>query len=129
MRTGTHSDLFERLENTTYMMYFPNMGFVFYETPNGRRPVEGEIDSLDRACQSKVLHLDFLAEHGGLLREPHVKSLGGGLRELRTVIRPGQHRVVYFVESGGVGVLLHSFLKKTQKTPDKELEKARSRVC
>lgn len=105
------------------------MEVIYYETPSGRRPVEEEIDSLDRASRAKVLsHLILLSEQGGLLREPHVKSLGGGLKELRTVIRPGQHRVAYFVEDGGVGVLLHSFMKKTQKTPERDLETARQRM-
>jgi len=58
-----------------------------------------------------------------------VKSLGDGLKELRTTIRPGQHRIAYYVEQGGVGILLHSFLKKTQKTPEKELETARRRMA
>jgi len=112
------------------MMYIEYMDLVYFELSSGRRLVEQELLSLDRDSRAKVFsHLDLLSEFGGQLREPHVKSLGGDLKELRTPIRPGQHRIMYYVEDGGIGVLLHSILKKTQKTPDKELTIARSRMA
>lgn len=96
------------------------MKLVFYTTPSGRAPVETEIEKLNRNSKAKVSALlSLLAEYGEALREPHVKSLGDGLKELRISIVPGQYRVIYFVETQERIVLLHSFAKKTQKTPKK----------
>jgi phage-related protein len=105
------------------------MEIVFYQTQNGRRPVETELLKLDRDNRAKVLaHLDFLEKNEKTLKEPHVKYLGDGLKELRTSIHPGQYRVVYFLQLKEEIVLLHSFKKKTQKTPKKDLDLAKKRM-
>ncbi|MBQ5684470.1 MAG: type II toxin-antitoxin system RelE/ParE family toxin, partial [Clostridia bacterium] len=40
-------------------------------------------------------------------------------------LRPGRRRVLYFYHKDNTYVLLHSFIKKTQKTPRREIEKAK----
>ena len=105
------------------------MKVVFYLSDNGRSPVETELAKLDRANRSKVFSLMKILENQGLnMQEPHVKSLGKGLLELRISIHPGQYRVVYFVFERDTAVMLHSFKKKTQKTPKKDLDLAMKRM-
>ena len=58
--------------------------------------------------------------------KPLVGSLGGGLYEVRTSMDGNIYRVFFCIE-GSTMVLLHAFTKKTQKTPDGELEIARKR--
>jgi phage-related protein len=59
---------------------------------------------------------------------PLVRSLGEGLWEVRSQLRGGTGRILFLAE-GGVMILLHGFLKKTQKTPLEELRIARKRAA
>jgi phage-related protein len=68
--------------------------------------------------------LDFLAEVGNRAREPLSKSLGKGLFELRVKAS----RIFYCFKPGRVIVLLHGFTKKSQKTPQREIEIALKRM-
>jgi len=72
--------------------------------------------------------LELLIEHGPSLRLPHSRALGGGLFELRPRGRSGIGRAFYCFLVGRRVVILHSFVKKTEQTPDKELALARKRV-
>ena len=58
---------------------------------------------------------------------PHSRAMGRGLFELRPRGREGIARVFYCTRIGRRIVVLHSFLKKTQETPRREVEIARSR--
>jgi phage-related protein len=58
---------------------------------------------------------------------PLVRKMEPGLWEVRSDIADGVARVL-FTEKGGRMVLLHGFVKKSQKTPDNELKTARSRL-
>jgi phage-related protein len=58
---------------------------------------------------------------------PVCRALGEGIYEVRTTLM--QHRiarVLFYIDRKGRMVLLHGFIKKTQKTPDEDLELARS---
>jgi putative addiction module killer protein len=102
---------------------------VFFNTSTGRSPVIDAIRELDAPSRAKVgAFLRTLEEQGRKLREPHVKSLGNGLMELRVPIGHGQYRVFYFFAGAEVIVLLHAFQKKSQKAPLKELELAHKRL-
>jgi phage-related protein len=68
--------------------------------------------------------IDFLAEIGNRAREPLSKSLGDGLFELRVK----SSRIFYCFRPGGVIVLLHGFSKKSQKTPQREIDTAIRRM-
>jgi len=65
---------------------------------------------------------------GPNLGEPHTKAMGGGLFELRLKGAEGIARVFYCTLIGPRIVMLHSFVKKSQRTPKQELEVAQSRL-
>ncbi len=66
--------------------------------------------------------------YGADLRMPHSRPMGGGLFELRPKGPEGIGRVFYCTQIGKSIVILHSFIKKTQETPDAELRLARKRL-
>ena len=59
---------------------------------------------------------------------PLVRSLGRGLWEVRSSLTQGRIARTIFCISGGNLVLLHGFIKKTQKTPDQEINLALTRM-
>jgi phage-related protein len=65
---------------------------------------------------------------GPNLGEPHTKAMGGGLFELRLKGAEGIARVFYCTLIGKRIVMLHSFIKKSQRTPKQELEVAHCRL-
>jgi phage-related protein len=58
---------------------------------------------------------------------PLVRSLGHGLWEVRSSLTGGRSARVIFTVNHGCMVLLHGFVKKTQATPRRDLERARLR--
>jgi phage-related protein len=101
----------------------------WYTTQNGRSPVEEGINDLPVPDQAKVYaYISKLEEMGYRLGAPFVKPIEGKLRELRILVAPGQYRVFFFFHHGEDFYLLHGFLKKTQKTPPKEIETAKKRM-
>jgi phage-related protein len=62
------------------------------------------------------------------MHEPHVKHLEGKLWEMRMKGRDGIPRAVYVTASAERDVVVHAFVKKTQKTPRRALEIARMRA-
>jgi phage-related protein len=71
---------------------------------------------------------EAMALYGADLRMPHSRAMGGGLFELRPKGPEGIGRVFYCTQVGKTIVVLHSFVKKTQQTPDAELRVARKRL-
>lgn len=69
-----------------------------------------------------------IIEYGPHLGLPHTDSFGGGLFELRLKGVEGIARVFFCSLVGGEIVMLHSFIKKSQKTPDRELKLAKLRM-
>ena len=95
----------------------------FYALPNGDKPAKEFIKGLDKKMRAKVLRtIETLEDMGNQLREPYSKHLDDGIWELR----PGNNRVMFFYFKDDTFVLLHHFRKKTQKTPKREIEKAKS---
>ena len=86
----------------------------------------GKIPLGIRAAYAKLTSL--LAEFGIDLRLPHSKAMGEGLFELRPKGKEGIARVFYCTLVGRQIVVLHGFIKKTQKTPQKELDIAIQRM-
>lgn len=72
--------------------------------------------------------VELLAEYGPRLRLPHSRAMGGGLFELRPRGRSGIGRAFYCYLLGRRVVVVHAFIKKTQQTPDRELQLARARM-
>lgn len=100
----------------------------FYVTSSGRSPVEEFLDSLDIRAQRKFLYVrSLLEESGAKLSMPYCKYLRNDIYELRFTGTEGGVRVMYFfVESNRI-VFTNGFLKKTQKTPQKEIQLAINR--
>ncbi|MEW6500103.1 MAG: type II toxin-antitoxin system RelE/ParE family toxin [Thermodesulfobacteriota bacterium] len=87
-----------------------------------------EIDALPVGIRASYARLTELLEEFGLdLRMPHSRAMGGGLFELRPKGREGIARVFYCMKVGKRIIVLHSFIKKTQETPKRELDIARRR--
>lgn len=101
----------------------------YYRAANGREPVADFIDSLPAAAQAKILRLTtLLADYGALLKEPYTKQIKGKIRELRIKDSQGALRILYFTYTGRRFILLHGFIKKTDKTPEKEIIAAEKRL-
>lgn len=78
---------------------------------------------------ARYLHLtDLMIEYGSNLGMPHTKSISGGLFELRLKSKEGIARIFYCTQVGQNIIMLHSFVKKSQKTPKKELSIALTRL-
>jgi phage-related protein len=92
-----------------------------------------EIEALPVGIRASYARLTELLEEFGLeLRMPHSRAMGGGLFELRPRGREGIARVFYCTKVGRKIIILHSFIKKTNETPRRELDIARRRqreVC
>lgn len=98
-----------------------------YETDTGKCQVKDFILSADKKMKARILwSIDLLAQHGNELREPYSKSIEDGIFELRIKQGSDISRIMYFFFVGGKIVLTNGFIKKTQKTPSKEIEKAKS---
>jgi phage-related protein len=72
--------------------------------------------------------VELLMEFHPNLRLPHSHAMGNGLFELRPRGREGIGRALYCYVDGQRIVILHSFIKKTPETPEKELHLARKRL-
>lgn len=98
---------------------------LFYNLPSGREPVREFLDSLDGKMRAKMLReIALLAANGPELREPDSKSIGDGIFELRARTGSDISRVLYFFFIGRRAILTNGFIKKTQKTPEAEKERA-----
>lgn len=98
----------------------------FYEDRNGDRPAELFLDSLDIKMRTKlVMIMKVLQEKGNELREPYSKHVTDGIFEIRGKVGNNISRVLYFFYDGGKIIVTNGFVKKTQKTPVEEIEKAK----
>jgi phage-related protein len=88
-----------------------------------------EILSLSHGLLARYLqYTDRMAVFGPDLGMPHTRAMGDGLFELRLSAREGIGRVFYCTIVDRKIVMLHQFVKKSQKTPTKELTLARKRM-
>ena len=91
--------------------------------------VQEEILALPAGFLGRYLrYSDRMEIYGPDLGMPHTRSMGDGLFELRLKAAEGIGRVFYCTMVGKKIVMLHQFIKKTDKTPIKELEIARRRM-
>ena len=105
-----------------------NYTCIFYETAEGKSPAENFIDSSDGDTQDKFVYKkELLEEFGPQLRYPHTDVLGDGIFELRFKGKEGQVRILFFFLCGKRIIFTQGFIKKTQKTPKKEIKIARQR--
>ena len=93
------------------------------------REVQEDILNLPVTLQARYVALtDRMIEYGPNLGLPHTDAFGGGLFELRLKGAEGIARVFFCTMVEQEIVMLHSFMKKTQKTPEKELKLAKKRI-
>lgn len=105
------------------------MTIKFYSTSSGREVVMEFLDSLPRKLKAKAFQeIDLLAEYGTKLKEPYVKHIDKDLWELRIQFSSDIARIFYFVMQKDQIILLHGFVKKTNKTPTSEIATARKRM-
>jgi phage-related protein len=100
----------------------------FYKDKNGNRPVLQYLRELaaktDKDSKIKLQkirdYITYLRKEGKSAGEPYVKHLDGEIWELR----PIRDRILFASWNGDAFILLHHFVKKTQKTPEREIKQA-----
>jgi phage-related protein len=93
------------------------------------KDVERFVLSLPEGLLARYLRLtDMILEFGPNLGMPHTRAMGEGLFELRVKNKEGIARVFFCAVVGRRVVMLHGFIKKSEKTPLKELKIARLRL-
>jgi len=91
--------------------------------------IEKETLSFPAGVLANLLHiLDMIEELGPNLGKPYTAPMGKGLFEIRAKGKEGIGRSLFCAVKGKEVIILHSFMKKTQKTPQKELKLARRRM-
>ena len=91
--------------------------------------VEAEISEMPAGFVARFIrYAERMEVYGPDLGMPHTRAMGEGLFELRLKAGEGIARVFYCTKVGRRIVMLHHFVKKTEKTPAKELLVARTRM-
>ncbi len=100
---------------------------VFYRTISGQEPVRKWLKALDAPDRLAVGQDLMRAQWRWPVGMPLCRAMGEGLWEVRTELPSERIARVLLCFDDGVLVALHAFIKKTQKTPDDELDLARKR--
>ncbi len=91
--------------------------------------IENETLSFPKGILANLLHIiEMMLQFGPALGRPYTASMGEGLFEIRAKGKEGIGRSLFCTLKGKEIVILHSFIKKSQKTPEKELKLARKRM-
>ncbi|MDG5494798.1 type II toxin-antitoxin system RelE/ParE family toxin [Niveispirillum sp. BGYR6] len=99
----------------------------FYALASGAEPVREWLLSLSKEDCLGIGDDIRTVEFGWPIGMPTCRPMGGGLFEVRTHLRNRIARVLFCVHEGRM-VLLHGFIKKTQETPQADLDLARDRM-
>lgn len=101
----------------------------YYRDSKGKEPVAEFIDALSNEARAKVFRtIKLLKDYGVLLKEPYTRQVKSKIRELKIRDSGGAIRIFYFTFTGKRLILLHGFVKKTEKTPLKQIEMAEKRM-
>lgn len=100
----------------------------YYVSSSGENPVQKFFDSLSEKQQVKVLRIiQYIKDYGLIAVIPHTKKLKGTpLWEIR-ILGQDNIRVIYVVPMKEIALLLHGFIKKTQKTSLRDIDIALAR--
>ena len=91
--------------------------------------VEKQTLAFPKGILADFLHVvELIEEFGPATGRPHTASLGKGLFEIRAKGREGIGRSIFCSVRDRKLIILHSFVKKTQKIPQKEMDKALKRM-
>jgi len=101
---------------------------VFYRDKNGKNEIEeylvklqGKQDKDSKIKANKIIaYIDILVDYGVSIGEPYVKHLQKEIWELRT----NRNRILFASINDNKFILLTIFMKTTQKTPKREIERA-----
>lgn len=104
----------------------------FYRDRSGKEPVLEYLRELmskkgkdSRIKANKIQdYIEILSQYGTQAGEPYIKHLDGEIWELR----PLRDRILFVAWHNNSFVLLHTFMKKTQKTPAREIERAKKEL-
>ena len=100
---------------------------IFFRTEAGGEPVREWLRSLSQGDRKRIGEDIKSVEYGWPIGMPVCRPLGNGMFEVRTVVSQGRiARVLFYIDKRGRMVLLHGFIKKTQKTSNDGLTLARS---
>ena len=107
---------------------------IFYTDKNGNSEIVDYLDRLKKESETskaarinreKILaYISVLAECGTRIGAPYVKHIEESIWELR----PLRNRIFFFYWKDNTFVLLHHYMKKSQKMPTRELEKAKKNL-
>lgn len=106
----------------------PLLEVVFYRTDAGNEPVREWLKGLERQDRKTIGEDIKTVQFGWPLGMPLVRKIEPGLWEVRSSIKKGIARVLFTLVENNL-VLLHSFVKKSQKIPQNDLETARRRLA
>jgi len=99
---------------------------IFYRTTDGGCPVQKFFDSLSSKTAQKVAWVLSLVEDFDVVPSTYFKKLVSteGIWECRIQLGSNAYRIFCFFDGNSVVVLTHGLIKKTQKTPQREIERA-----
>jgi phage-related protein len=104
----------------------PKLPVRFFRTTEGREPVREWLKSLSKSERKAIGDEIRTVQFGWPLGMPLVRKLDAGLWEIRVALSNRTARVLFTIVDGQA-VLLHGFIKKSQKTPARELAVAKQR--
>ena len=100
---------------------------IFFRTEAGGEPLREWLKALSSEDRRRIGEDIKTVEFGWPIGMPVCKPLGDGIFEVRTSLgRRRIARVLFYIDANERMVLLHGFIKKTQKTPNQDLDLARS---
>lgn len=111
----------------TYMDRETPLTAAFYQTPNGNQPCRDFLMELTRDDRREIGSDIFAVQKGFPLGLPLCRKMDTDLWEIRSTVHDGICRVFFTVDSNEM-ILLHGIKKKSQKTPQEELETAKKRL-
>ncbi len=104
---------------------------IMYQDRQGRSTVKEYYKELEKKAQTSkdervrlkkfIEYIAILRQYGTRIGQPMVKHIDGDIWELR----PINNRIFFFYWKDDIFVLLHHFVKKTNKTPAREIEQAK----
>lgn len=98
-----------------------------YQETSGKSPILEWLKDFNKEERQIIDGSIKYTQYSWPWKMPHVKPLGGGLMEIRIKLKNKQVRI-FFILDDSIIVLLHGFVKKTQKTPNNEMEIALKRA-
>ena len=102
--------------------------FISYTRPNGHNEFEEFYNSLPVKNRNKLRATIEMIEEAGIqaaIQLEWVKKLDSEINEIRSKVSSNIQRALYFHVKNNQYIITHGFTKKTQKTPIKEIERAK----